>query len=113
MSGIPRGIELLADLLKKNPLAVREVLDSDATADTLVAELASQAFAGLDAVARRVVELLALAEVPLPSGKVAEIMAGLVDPAAVLAALQPLVLSREVGLDQDAHTVHLHAVDAD
>ena len=113
LSGIPRGIELLADLLKQNPLAVRTVLDSDATADQLVAKLVSTAFTGLDPVARHVVELLALAEVRLPEGEVAEILAGLVDPDEVLAVLQPLVLSREVGFDEDSETLQLHALDAD
>lgn len=113
LEGIPRGIELLADLLKKNPLAVRRVLASDATADTVVAELVSTAFTGLDAVAKQVVELLALAEVPLPQEEVTGILAGLVDPEAVIDALQPLVLSREVGFDEGAETLRLHPLDAD
>ena len=113
LEGIPRGIELLADQLKQNPLAVRRVLDSDATADKVVAKLVSTAFTGLDAVAKQVVELLALAEVPLPEDEVTEILAGLVDPDAVVDALQPLVLSREVGFDEGAETLRLHPLDAD
>ena len=113
LCGVPRGIELLANLLKDDPLAILDLLQSDATLDELMTELVSRAFLGLNENQRRVVELLALAEVPLLESEPPSILTGIVEAAEARAALRALVRDREVGFDARARTVRLHPLDGD
>jgi tetratricopeptide (TPR) repeat protein len=113
LGGLPRGIELLAHLLKQDPMALADLLESDSTLDGLMAELVSRAFFGLDDAGRWVVELLALAEVPLPDRELPGLLAGVVDPDAARSSLRGLVRGREVGFDAASRRVRLHPLDAD
>jgi tetratricopeptide (TPR) repeat protein len=113
LGGLPRGIELLAHLLKNDPMALADLLESDTTLDGLMAELVSRAFFGLDEAGRWVVELLALAEVPLPDRELPALLAGVVDPDAARSSLRTLVRGREVGFDAASRRVRLHPLDAD
>jgi tetratricopeptide (TPR) repeat protein len=113
LGGLPRGIELLANLLKNDPMALADLLESDATLDGLMSEFVSRAFFGLDEAGRWVVELLALAEVPLPDRELPGLLAGVVDLDAARSSLRTLVRGREVGFDAASRRVRLHPLDAD
>ena len=113
LGGTPRGIELLADQLTEDPMSLADLLESDRTLDQLMASLVSEAFLGLDGDSRRIVELLAVAEVPIPDRDVPQILTGLVAPDIAQASLRALVRRRAVGFDAQARRVRLHPLDAD
>lgn len=113
LSGVPRGIELLADLLQQEPMALQDLLESDDTLDALVEQLVSRAYERADQVGKRVLEVLALAEVPLPERELPAVLDGLEAPADVRRALRSLARRREVGYDPGACTVRLHPLDSD
>jgi tetratricopeptide (TPR) repeat protein len=113
LSGLPHGVELLAQLLAKQPMTLPDLLESDATLDELIAELVSQAFVGLDDAGRWVVELLAMAEVPLPDREIPGLLDGVVQTDLARSSLRALVGSRAVAWDAPSRRVRLHPVDAD
>ena len=113
LGGTPRGLEHLANQLTGDPKKVTDLLDSDRTLDQLMTELVSEAFLALDGDSRRVVELLAVAEVPIPDGDIPQILTGMVDPDVARASLRELIRSRDIGYDAPARSVRLHPLDAD
>jgi tetratricopeptide (TPR) repeat protein len=113
LAGIPRGLEHLGSKLTRDPQTLAELLESDRTLDELMEELVSEAFLRLDGDSRPVVELLAVAEVPLPDRDVPGLLSGLVAPEIAKPSLRALVRSRDVGYDPDTSRVRLHPLDAD
>ena len=113
LGGSPHGMELLAIKLHSDPMAVADLLESDDTIDGLMADLVSRALVGLDPEARWVVDLLALAEVPLPDREVPGLLTGAVEPDGARSSLRALVRRRAVGFDAPSRRVRLHPLDAD
>jgi tetratricopeptide (TPR) repeat protein len=111
--GVPRAIELVAELLgTAGPLTVDTLLESDAPLDRRMSDLVSKAFEHLNDAERRVVELLALATVPLPDREVPTMLHDLLPEDVADAAVGTLLASGEVGLDADAG-LRLHPFDSD
>ena len=76
----PRDWSSWGNELQSDPHAATDLLDSDDTLDGLMADLISKALAGLDQAGRWVVDLLALAEVPLPEREVPGLLADALEP---------------------------------
>lgn len=113
LHGVPRGLELLAREVNRDPFFLDDLLASDTAPGPLLAELVSRSFAGLDGVGRRVVALLALAAVPLAEPDMARMLAGTAEPGDVRRSVRALVATRQLGFDPVARHVRLHPLDAD
>lgn len=128
LHGVPRGLELLAREVNRDPFFLDDLLASDTAPGPLLAELVSRSFTGLDGVGRRVVALLALAAVPLAEPDIATMlagtagmagtagsaaMAGTADAGDVRRSVRALVATRQLGFDSVARHVRLHPLDAD
>jgi len=111
--GVPRGLELLAQLLEDDPFALEHVLASPAAPEELLSQLVAGSYAKLPGPERAVVCAVALAGVPLPASELPEILRGVVEQAQVRAAVHRLHRNRELGLDRQSGLLRLHPLDAD
>jgi hypothetical protein len=110
---IPRGLELLGQVMVDDPFFLDDLLTSTETPDTLMADLVSRGFTRLGGPARLVVGLLALAGVPLPERELPGLLAGLVEDKEVRDVVRSLVRSHELGYEPATKLVRLHPLDAD
>jgi tetratricopeptide (TPR) repeat protein len=111
--GVPRGLELLAQLLEDDPYALEQVLASPAAPEELLSQLVAASYTLLTGPERAVVGVVALAGVPLPAAELPEILRGVVEEAQVRAAVHRLHRNRELGLDRQSGLLRLHPLDAD
>jgi tetratricopeptide (TPR) repeat protein len=113
LSGIPRGLELIYNLLHEDEglIDLDEVLTGDRPSDELLDELVSKAYLHLTGIAREIVELLALGGGSLPSDAVVQLVACNSDPSPAKVALRSLTRGALVGLDNKM--VSIHPLDAD
>lgn len=110
---IPRGLELLAQLLNDDPFATEDLVNSNMVSEVLLVELVSRAYTRLGAIGRDVVGVLALASVPLPLEALCNILDGMVLESDIIATVRQLVRERELGFDRSSRVFHLHPLDAD
>ena len=111
VDGRPRGLQKLALLADHRPRYLARLLESGLTPDDVVDELVSTTYADLDADLRPVMQLLALAGAPFAEAEVAQVLAGLLDPAVVQDAIDRLVDAGEV--NAEGGRLELHPLDAD
>jgi len=111
--GVPRGLELLAQLLDDDPFAIEELITSDTMPEALLVELVGRSYTQLDLIGRDVVGILALAGVPLSLEALPHLLNGIASEVNVHATVRRLVRNRELGYDRTSGLLRLHPVDAD
>lgn len=110
---IPRGLELLAQLLNDDPFATEDLINSEMVSEVLLVELVSRAYTRLTTSGRDVVGVLALASVPLPLEALSSVLDDMVLDSDIVATVRQLVRDRELGFDRSSRLFHLHPLDAD
>ena len=129
--GLPRGLDLIANILlggeaddfdtvdeagsaiEEDNFFIDTLLDSPEGPDELIKRLLSRNYDDLDDPGHRIVDLLALAGVPLPEPELLSLLADLDDTTAVRTTLHHLINRRVLGYDGQSRLVRLDPLDAD
>jgi tetratricopeptide (TPR) repeat protein len=110
--GTPRGLELLAGDLRGPMLGIQDVLGDGSTLEEILSQLISAGYANLNEVEASVVQLVAVAGVPLPRTALVSLLPQW--PSGALGvALRELVVKRLLNYDKGTGQIRLHPLDAD
>lgn len=109
--GVPRGLEVLYNLVRSDKTIMGEVIESDEPPVEILVQLVSMNFQKLTGISRLVVSVLALAAVPIPEDAIPVILSGLADDGDVHRTVRKLATNRQIG--PDAGAVRIHPLDGD
>jgi tetratricopeptide (TPR) repeat protein len=111
--GVPYGIAKVGQLLLHDPFYLDDLLETSEPAEDAIQNLVSRVFVTLDEPGRQVVQLLALAGVPLKVEEVPRILDGVADSTVVRKAIRALLRARGLRYRAGDGTVDLHPVEVD
>lgn len=112
--GVPFGITKVGELLLQDDRwYLDELLETPEPAEERIQELVARVFEKLDEPGRQVVQLLALAGLPLKTGDVPRILDGVADSTVVRRAIRALTRAGGVRYRPEDVSVDLHPVEVD
>jgi tetratricopeptide (TPR) repeat protein len=114
LHGAPRGLELLEGLLEdpRSTLEIQDVLAEEGTPEQILSQLITTGYANLNDTEARVVQILAVAGVPIPRTAVASLLPELPSDT-VDENVKGLIRRSLVINDKRARQIRLHPLDAD
>jgi hypothetical protein len=112
VDGHPRGLQKLALMLDRRPTKIHRLLDSDALPQEVVETLVVTTYEAMSPADQLLMQVLALAAVPLSVEEVAHLLNGMSDRRDVETALERLIDAGEVNQPVDG-LLELHPLDAD